>query len=99
MIAASFFFALAAFFNGLNQQQFEDTSHKLLVASTSLNMCGAMMYIIGSVCFMPGPLHETPLHFQAAVTYIIASILYVLGSIVSLVRTMLEPRLPEATSL
>lgn len=98
-IVGSFFFGMAAFCNGLNQRRFENTSHRMLVGTTSLYMAGSMMFIMGSVCFMPEMGGNDNLENMGAASFVVGSVLFVAGGIVSLVRTIMERGAPDASML
>lgn len=93
-IVGSFMFAFAAFVNGLNQRSFDSVSNQLLTATTSLYMMGSLLFVMGSVAFLPDlGCNETMIIFGAW-SFIIGSMFYVVGSSVSMWRTIRELRNP-----
>jgi len=91
-ILGSAFFAFAAFVNGLNQRSFDTLSSQMLTVTTTLYMAGSLLFVMGSVAFLPD--HRWMLTIGAW-CYIIGSSLYVLGSVLSLWRTHRELRNPS----
>lgn len=94
-IVGCLFFALAAFVNGLNIRHFNDFSSQLLSAVTSIYMCGSLLFVMGSVAFLPGFGCSSEMVAFGAWLYVIGSMLYLGGSIISLIRTLREIHSPE----
>lgn len=87
-------FAFAAFVNGLNIRHFNDVSSQMLSASTSLYMCGALLFVMGSMAFLPDFGCSEKMITLGAWLYTIGSCLYFLGSSISFLRTLSEIRSP-----
>jgi len=98
-IVGSVFFCLAAFVNGLNQRTFDTYANRLLTATTSIYMAGSILFIIGSVAFLPDLGCSHAMESIGAWCFIIGSLFYVIGSVVSLVRTDHELSNPENEQL
>lgn len=89
-IAGSLMFSLAAFANGLNRRRFNDVTSQMLTATTSLYMLGSLLFVMGSVAFLPHLGCNQKMETFGGVCYIIGSVQYELGGWVSFFRTMLE---------
>lgn len=87
-IAGSMMFAMAAFTNALNQRKFDDRTSTMLTITTSLYMLGSLLFVGGSVAFLPDlGCNEQMLNIGAC-SFIIGSLFYLVGAVVSLLRTM-----------
>jgi len=98
-IIGSFLFAFAAFVNGLNQRSFDTGSSQLLTATTSLYMAGSLLFVMGSVAFLPDLGCNVQMVTIGAWAFIMGSALYMAGSILSFVRTMRELENPTKVPL
>lgn len=98
-IAGSLMFAFAAFTNALNQRRFEETPSKMLTATTSLYMCGSLLFVMGSVAFLPDMGCKEAMIKIGAWCFIIGSIFFVIGGCISLARTMIVLNSDESESL
>merc|ERR1712032_204577 len=85
-IAGSLMFAAAAFVNGLNHNDLISIEGKLMSATTSLYMAGSLLFVIGSVAFIPDLGCDERMLIIGAVSFIIGSVLYTIGAVVSLLR-------------
>jgi len=97
-ICACLLFALAAFVNSLNIRHFNDVSSQQLSAVTSFYMIGSLLFVMGSVAFLPDYGCSSSMVSLGAWMYTIGSILYICGTCVSLVRTMQAISNPEWAS-
>jgi len=91
-IIGSVLFALAAFANGLNQRDFRDFKSQLMTATTSMYMLGSVLFIMGSVAFLPDMGCNQKMEGFGGWCFITGSIQYEIGGWLSLVRTSLEVR-------
>lgn len=100
-IAGSILFAMAAFTNALNQRTSDDIASRLLTMVTSLYMLGSILFVGGSVAFLPDLGCNLRMMTIGAWAFIIGSTLFLIGAIVSLIRTihMLEIRTDEGKAL
>mmetsp|Transcript_85695 Transcript_85695/g.239497 ORF Transcript_85695/g.239497 Transcript_85695/m.239497 type:complete len:276 (+) Transcript_85695:179-1006(+) len=88
-IFGSLLFAMAAFVNGLSQGQNTgqpDEHGGLLAATTSLYMAGSLLFVVGSVAFLPDLGCSEQMLCIGAWCFIVGSALYVIGGSISLVR-------------
>mmetsp|Transcript_96545 Transcript_96545/g.278682 ORF Transcript_96545/g.278682 Transcript_96545/m.278682 type:complete len:287 (-) Transcript_96545:92-952(-) len=89
-IAGSLLFAMAAFVNGVNSSAFSKgastASGRLLLTSVSLYMGGSLLYVVGSIAWLPdigfGPKAEA----FGAWTFVVGSAMYVTGGFLSILR-------------
>merc|ERR1719203_1426817 len=79
-------FAAAAFVNGLNHNDLISVEGKLLTATTSLYMAGSLLFVMGSVAFIPDLGCNEGMLALGAVSFIVGSVLYTIGGVVSLIR-------------
>mmetsp|Transcript_88191 Transcript_88191/g.205194 ORF Transcript_88191/g.205194 Transcript_88191/m.205194 type:complete len:262 (-) Transcript_88191:62-847(-) len=86
-ILGSFLFVCAAFVNGLDQQTFDSSESRLLGATTSLYMAGSLLFVMGSVAFLPDMGCSEQMLTVGAWCFVAGSVLYTVGSVISLVRT------------
>eukprot|EP00928_Gymnodinium_smaydae_P088786 TRINITY_DN72832_c0_g1_i1.p1 TRINITY_DN72832_c0_g1~~TRINITY_DN72832_c0_g1_i1.p1 ORF type:complete len:293 (-),score=49.72 TRINITY_DN72832_c0_g1_i1:62-940(-) len=98
-IAGSVMFALAAFVNGLNLRQCGDVRSQMLTAITSLYMVGSLLFVMGSVAFIPDFGCNENMEWLGAWCFITGSAMFELGGLISLSRTMREFNSPENASL
>jgi hypothetical protein len=89
-IFGSVLFSLAAFVNGLDQRAFNTVANQMLIATTSLYMGGSLLFVMGSVAFLPDLGCNERMFALGAWCYVVGSLLYLLGSFVSLLRTSRE---------
>lgn len=87
-IAGSVMFALAAFTNALNQRKFDDRSSTMLTVTTSLYMMGSLLFVGGSVAFLPDLGCNDQMLNMGAWSFIIGSLFFLIGAFVSLMRTI-----------
>lgn len=86
-MVGSAFYAFAAFVNGLNQRSFDTLTNQLLTTVTSLYLGGALMYVMGSVAFLPDlGCNETMVHIGACL-FILGSFIFCLASMTNIYRT------------
>jgi hypothetical protein len=86
-ILGSIMFAFAAFTNALNQRRFDELESKLLTAITSLYMTGSLLFVMGSVAFLPDLGCNEQMMKIGAWCFIIGSVFFVIGGCLSLWRT------------
>jgi len=98
-IIGSFFFAMAAYVNGLRQRSFDTPVQKMLTASTTCFMVGALLFVMGSVAWLPELGCGQRMEEFGAVMYVIGSLMYVIGSVISVIRTSLQLEDPEYASI
>jgi len=98
-IAGSLLFALAAFTNALNHRKFEEDLGSMLSAITSLYMLGALLFVVGSIAFLPDLGCSDVMLNIGATCFIGGSCFYLVGSVLSLVRTDLMMRRQEVHGL
>jgi len=98
-IIGSLFFAMAAYVNGLNQRGFATPVQKMLTAATTCYMVGALLFLMGSVAWLPELGCGQRMEEFGAVMYVIGSLLYVIGGVISLIRTSLILDDPEYAPL
>lgn len=94
-IVGSLLFVCAAFVNGLDQRTFDSSESRLLGATTTLYMGGSLLFVIGSVAFLPDMGCTDQMLTLGAWCFVVGSVLYVVGSVVSLIRTARELRSPD----
>mmetsp|Transcript_775 Transcript_775/g.1476 ORF Transcript_775/g.1476 Transcript_775/m.1476 type:complete len:276 (+) Transcript_775:99-926(+) len=86
-MVGSAFYAFAAFVNGLNQRSFDTLTNQLLTTVTSLYLGGALMYVMGSVAFLPDlGCNETMVHIGACL-FILGSVIFCMASVTNIYRT------------
>eukprot|EP00441_Pelagodinium_beii_P046820 CAMPEP_0197622308 /NCGR_PEP_ID=MMETSP1338-20131121/2671_1 /TAXON_ID=43686 ORGANISM="Pelagodinium beii, Strain RCC1491" /NCGR_SAMPLE_ID=MMETSP1338 /ASSEMBLY_ACC=CAM_ASM_000754 /LENGTH=249 /DNA_ID=CAMNT_0043192025 /DNA_START=29 /DNA_END=775 /DNA_ORIENTATION=+ len=98
-IAGSLMFAAAAFINGLNHNDLSSVEGKMLTATTSLYMGGSLLFVMGSVAFLPHLGCSEKMIEVGGVSYILGSVFYTVGAVVSLVRTHRRSKSPELKKL
>lgn len=98
-IFGSVLFALAAFVNGLDQRAFNTVASQMLTATTSLYMGGSLLFVMGSVAFLPDLGCNERMFELGAWCYVVGSSLYLLGSMISLLRTSRELENPVRSPL
>lgn len=98
-IIGSFFFAMGAYVNGLNQRSFDTPIEKMLTAATTCYMVGALLLVMGSVAWLPELGCGQRMEEFGAVMFVIGSLLYVIGGVISLIRTSLQLEDPEYAPL
>lgn len=98
-IIGSFFFAMAAYVNGLRQSNFDTPVQKMLTASTTCFMIGALLFVMGSVAWLPELGCGQRMEEFGAVMYVIGSLMYVIGSVISVIRTSVQLEDPEYASI
>lgn len=87
-IIGSLMFVLAAFVNGLNQRAaFDSVRTRLLTATTSLYMAGGILFVMGSVAFLPNLGCGELMEAFGAWLFIVGSVFFVFGGLVAAVRT------------
>lgn len=87
-IIGSVLFALAAFTNALNLRKFDDLSSQFLTVTTTSYLVGSLLFAMGSISFIPHVGCGESMLAIGAWNFIVASIFFVIGSAVSLLRTM-----------
>jgi len=86
-MAGSCMFAFGAFFNALNQREFDEWTSKLLSAITSLYLGGSLLFCMGSVAFLPGLGCGRRMEKIGAWNFVVGSFLFLMGGCLSLWRT------------
>lgn len=81
-IAGSILFAFAALVNGLNKRS------RLLIATTYLYMGGSLLFVLGSVAYVPNLGLGKHTEYVGAWCFVIGSALYVAGGLMNLFRTV-----------
>lgn len=94
-ILGSVVFTFAAFVNGLNQRVGDSVSSRMLAATTSLYMAGSLLFVMGSVAFLPELGCNNQMTTIGAWCFILGSLFYVIGGSVSLARTLREINDPQ----
>lgn len=87
-------FAFAAFVNGLNIRINNDMSSQLLSAVTSIYMCGSLLFVMGSMAFLPDFGCSAKMVNLGAWMYTIGSCFHFSGSCLSFMRTLSEINCP-----
>lgn len=98
-IIGSLFFAMAAYVNGLSQRNFDTPVEKMLTAATTCYMIGALLFLMGSVAWLPELGCGQRMEEFGAVMYVIGSLAYVIGGVISLIRTSIQLDEPENTPI
>jgi len=100
-MAGSGLFCMAAFANALSQRTSDELSSRLLTAVTTLYMIGSILFVVGSVAFLPDHGCDGVMVALGAWTFIVGSALFLVGAVLSLYRThhMLRGRSHEAAPL
>lgn len=80
-------FAFAAYFNALSQQRFDEWTSRMLTAISSLYMAGSILFVMGSVAFLPHLGCSEQMVEIGAWMFIVGSVLYLIGGLLSLWRT------------
>lgn len=87
-VVGSVAFAFAAFFNALSLTQTHRTFTKWAVVTCSVYEMGAVLFSIGSVCFMPTMGCGKGMEVLGAWLFIIGSLMYVIGGVIEVVKTI-----------
>lgn len=95
----SVIFAFAAFTNALNHRKYEAEMSQMLTAVTTLYMGGDMLFIIGSVAFLPDVGCNKKMVTIGAWTFILGSALFIIGALLSMFRTLQIWRMGERAYL
>mmetsp|Transcript_31604 Transcript_31604/g.71860 ORF Transcript_31604/g.71860 Transcript_31604/m.71860 type:complete len:265 (+) Transcript_31604:99-893(+) len=98
-IIGSLLFVFAAFVNGLDQRNFGSAEGKMLSGTTSLYMGGSLLFVMGSVAFLPDLGCSQQMLTVGAWCFVVGSVLYVLGSVLSIVRTARDLKNPTRSPL
>lgn len=98
-IIGSLFFAMAAYVNGLSQQKFDTPVRKMLTATTTCYMVGALLFVMGSVAWLPELGCGQRMEEFGAAMYVIGSLFYVIGSVISVIRLSEQFDDPEYSPL
>jgi len=86
-VVGSFLFVLAAFLNALNPRRSDETSSRLLTATTSSYMIGSLLFAVGSIAFLPRLGCGEDLVDLGAWCFVAGSAFFLLGDVLSLCRT------------
>jgi len=86
-VVGSLFFCFAAFANALNQRKFEESVAVLLTAITSLYMAGSLLFVMGSIAFLPNLGCNEQMLTIGAWCFIVGSGFFVIGAVLSFWRT------------
>lgn len=89
-IIGSLFFAMASYVNGLSQTDFSTPIKKMMTASTTCYMVGALLFVMGSVAWLPELGCGDRMEEFGAIMYVFGSLLYVIGSVISIIRLSLQ---------
>jgi hypothetical protein len=89
-IMGSLLFAMAAYVNGLSQTKFDTPVRKMFVATTTCYMVGALLFVMGSVAFLPELGCGQRMEEFGAILFVIGSLTYMIGGVISLIRTSLQ---------
>jgi hypothetical protein len=87
-IVGSCLFVLGAFFNALNPRRFDETSSRLLTASSSIYMIGSVLFATGSIALLPHLGCGEDLMGIAAWSFIVGSVFFLVGDALSFYRTV-----------
>merc|ERR1719473_715343 len=87
-VLGSLVFAAAAFVNGLSQRSFDTTKNKMLTATTSLYMMGSLLFVMGSVAFLPNLGCNETMVAIGAWNFVVGSLFFLVGGLVSMWRTL-----------
>lgn len=100
-IAGSVLYTMAAFTNAIHQRATDDLSSRLLTIVTTLYMMGSILFIVGSVAFLPDVGCGMMMVRLGAWTFIVGSLFFMVASCVSLYRTyhMLQTPSDEGSPL
>lgn len=98
-IIGSIFFAMASYVNGLNQRDFDTPVRKMLAAATTCYMVGALLFIMGSVAWLPELGCGQRMEEFGAIMFLLGSLMYVIGGVISLIRTSLQLEDPACSPL
>lgn len=98
-IIGSLFFAMASYVNGLSQRGFDTAIQKMLTASTTCYMVGALLFVMGSVAWLPELGCGGRMEEFGAIMYVIGSLFYLIGSVISVIRLTLQLEDPEYSPL
>lgn len=98
-IIGSLFFAMAAYVNGLSQRDFDTPIQKMRAAAQTCYMAGAILFVMGSVAFLPELGCGDRMEEFGAIMYVIGSVFYLIGSVISIIRLSLQVDDPEYSPL
>lgn len=98
-IIGSCMFAFAAYANALNMRQLHDIRSQMLTATTTAYMFGSMLFVMGSVAFLPDLGCNQTMESFGGWCFIGGSLQFELGGWISLARTVKEVRDEEALPL
>lgn len=98
-IIGSLFFAMASYVNGLTLRAFDTPVQKMLTASTTCYMVGALLFVMGSVAFLPELGCGQRMEEFGAIMYVIGAGLYLIGSVISIIRLSIQMDDPEYSPL
>jgi len=94
-ITGSVMFAFAAFTNALNHRKLESDMNYLLTLVTSIDMGADILFVMGSVAFLPDLGCNSKMVFFGAWCFIWGSLLFVIGASISIYRTIRLWRMKE----
>jgi hypothetical protein len=98
-IIGSLLFAMASYVNGLSQTKFDTPIRKMFVATTTCYMVGALLFVMGSVAFLPELGCGQRMEELGAILFLFGSLFYLIGGVISLIRTSLQMDDPEYSPL
>lgn len=98
-IIGSLLYAMAAYVNGLSVTKFDTPMRKMYVATTTCYMVGALLFVMGSVAFLPELGCGSRMEEFGAVLFVIGSLFYLIGGMISLIRVSLQMDDPEYSPL
>eukprot|EP00933_Yihiella_yeosuensis_P016778 TRINITY_DN14205_c0_g1_i1.p1 TRINITY_DN14205_c0_g1~~TRINITY_DN14205_c0_g1_i1.p1 ORF type:complete len:279 (+),score=29.03 TRINITY_DN14205_c0_g1_i1:216-1052(+) len=98
-IIGSLLYAAAAFINGLNHTDMVTYQGKCHSASTTMYMSGSLLFVMGSVAFLPHLGCNEQMIAIGAWSFIIGSVFFVIGSVISFHREHLKIQNDENASL
>lgn len=87
-MAGSVLFAFAAFTNALSQKNFNRWTSKMLTTTTTMYMTGSLQFVMGSMCFLPQIVDSEEVAAIGAWLFIGGSLCFIVGSLLSLWRTI-----------
>lgn len=94
-IGGSAVFAFAAFVNAMSLHQTHPTFTGWAMATCSSYELGGILFVMGSVCFLPNMGCEDNMLALGAWCFIVGSLMYVLGAVIGLLRTWALFRLEQ----
>lgn len=86
-IIGSMVFVMAAFVNGLSIRGFDTYQQHLVTAITSMYMLGSLLFVMGSVAFLPELGCNEKMLTYGCWAFIIGSLLFVIGSCLNMLHT------------